>query len=247
MISLTKRCVSELIGTFFLVFFGTGAAVVTLMLSKGVTTTTAFNAGIGAIGGLGDWLAVALAFGLVITAMIYALGNISGCHINPAVTIALWAIKKFPGSDVLPYIVAQSIGAVLGSLVLLFALGMDAATIGGLGATAPFAGVGYLQAIVIEFLGTFVLMMAILGVSDERSVPGFSGLVIGLTVAGVIITIGNMTGGSINPARTFGPYLAATLAGTANLWNFFPIYLIGPIFGAIAAAFIYSYVSSDDS
>lgn len=246
MSNLTKRCIAELIGTFFLVFMGTGAAVITLMLSKGTTTSTAFNIGIGALGGLGDWLAVGLAFGFVITAMIYALGNVSGCHINPAVTLGLWAVKKFPSGEVVPYILSQLIGASLGSLILLFVLGMDAATIGGLGATAPFLGIGYAQAIVIEFLATFVLMFVIMGVSDERSIPGFAGLVIGLTVAGLIITIGNMTGGSLNTARTFGPYLINFILGN-NQWLYFPIYIVGPILGAITASKLYEYLNPIDS
>lgn len=243
MSNLNKRCIAEFIGTFFLVFIGTGAAVITLMLSKGTATSTPFNVGIGALGGLGDWLAVGLAFGLAITAMIYALGNVSGCHINPAVTLGLWAVKKFPSEEVIPYIVSQLLGAVFGSLGLLFVLGMDAANIGGLGANAPFLGIGYIQAIVIEFLATFVLMFTIMGVSDERSAPGFPGLIIGLTVAGLITTVGNMTGGSLNTARTFGPYLVNFFLGN-NQWVFFPIYIIGPILGAIVATVVYEYLNS---
>lgn len=246
MVSVMKRSLAELIGTFILVFFGTGAAIITLMISKGQTPPNSFNIGIGALGGLGDWLAIGLAFGLAITACIYAFGRISGCHINPAVTLALWAVKKFPSRDVAPYILAQVIGATLASFTLAFILGMGAVNTGGLGATAPFGGIGYVQAILAEAIGTFILMLAIMGVAvDREAPPGFAGLIIGLTVAGVITTLGNITGASINPARTFGPYLGDLLFGGSNLWIYFPIYLIGPIAGAIIAAFVYNYLSED--
>ncbi|HOI39429.1 MAG TPA: MIP/aquaporin family protein [Methanobacterium sp.] len=246
MASVMKRSLAELIGTFILVFFGTGAAIITLMISKGQTPPNSFNIGIGALGGLGDWLAIGLAFGLAITACIYAFGKISGCHINPAVTLALWAVKKFPSRDVAPYILAQVIGATLASFTLAFILGMGAVNTGGLGATAPFAGIGYVQAILAEAIGTFILMLAIMGVAvDREAPPGFAGLIIGLTVAGVITTLGNITGASINPARTFGPYLGDLLLGGSNLWIYFPIYLIGPIAGAIMAAFLYNYLSEE--
>lgn len=247
MFSLMKRSVAELIGTFILVFFGTGAAIITLMISKGLTPPNSFNIGIGALGGLADWLAIGLAFGLAITACIYAFGKISGCHINPAVTIALWAVKKFPTRDVGPYLIAQLIGATLASFTLAYIIGMGAVTTGGLGATAPFEGIGYMQAIVAEAIGTFLLMLAIMGVAVDRDAPpGFAGLIIGLTVAGVITTLGNITGSSLNPARTFGPYLGDLVLGGSNLWNFFPIYVIGPIVGAVLAAFVHSYLSQDD-
>jgi glycerol uptake facilitator protein len=247
MISLKKRFLAELIGTFFLVFIGAGAAVITLMITKGTTTPNLFNIGIGALGGLGDWLAIGMAFGLTVMVLIYAIGHISGCHINPAVTIALWATKKFPSNEVIPYIIAQLIGATLGSFCFAAAVGMSAVTIGGLGATAPFPGISYLQAIFVELIGTFLLMFVIMGSGiDRRAFPGFAGLSIGFTVAAVITTIGNISGASINPARTFGPYLGDLLLGGANHWNYFPIYVIGPIVGAVLAAFIYEYISSEE-
>jgi glycerol uptake facilitator protein len=247
MASLTKRCLAEFIGTFFLVFMGAGAAVITLMITHGTTTPNAFNIGIGALGGLGDWLAIGLAFGLAIAAAIYALGNISGCHINPAVTIGLWSVKKFPGRDVIPYIVSQILGASFASFLFAAVVGMGAVTIGGLGATAPFPGIGYYQAMLAEIVGTFLLMLAIMGVAvDRRAPPGFAGLIIGLTVAGVITTIGNISGASLNPARTFGPYLGDAVLGGHNLWTFLPIYIIGPVVGAVLAAVAYNYMTSDE-
>jgi glycerol uptake facilitator protein len=247
MIPLKKRFIAELLGTFFLVFIGTGAAVITLMISQGSTPPNPFNIGIGALGGLGDWLAIGMAFGLTVIVLIYAIGHISGCHINPAVTIALWATKKFPGNEVAPYIIAQLIGATLASFILAAAVGMNAVTVGGLGATAPFEGISYLQALLVEFIGTFLLMFVIMGSGvDQRAIPGFAGISIGFTVAAVITTIGNITGASINPARTFGPYLGDYILGGTNLWNYFPIYVIGPIVGAVLAAFIYQYISSEE-
>ncbi|MCZ3367341.1 MULTISPECIES: MIP/aquaporin family protein [Methanobacterium] len=247
MISLKKRFLAELIGTFFLVFMGAGAAAITLMISKGSAVPNAFNIGIGALGGLGDWLAVGLAFGLTIVVLIYAMGHISGCHINPAVTIALWATKKFPGNEVVPYIIAQLIGASLASFLFAASVGMNAVTVGGLGATAPFEGISYYQAILVETIGTFLLMFVIMGSGvDRRAVPGFAGISIGFTVAAVITTIGNISGASLNPARTFGPYLGDYVLAGNNLWNYFPIYIIGPIVGAVLAAFIYEYISSEE-
>jgi glycerol uptake facilitator protein len=247
MANLTKRCLAEFIGTFFLVFMGAGAAAITLMITKGTVPPNAFNIGIGALGGLGDWLAIGLAFGFAIAAAIYALGNISGCHINPAVTIGLWSIKKFPGRDVVPYIIAQLLGASVASLLFAMVVGLGAVTVGGLGATAPFPGIGYWQAMLAEMVGTFLLMLAIMGVAvDRRAPPGFAGIIIGLTVAGVIVTIGNISGASLNPARTFGPYLGDALLGGHSLWMFIPIYIIGPIVGAILAALAYNYMTSEE-
>lgn len=246
MVSLAKKAIAEFIGTFFLVFLGTGAAVITLMISAGQSTPNSFNIGIGVLGGLGDWLAIGLAFGIAIMACIYVFGRISGCHINPAVTIGLWSIGKFPSRDVVPYIVAQLAGASLASFLLAFSIGMGAVTTGGLGATAPFSGIGYFQAILVEAIGTFLLMITIMGVAvDRKATPGFAGLIIGLTVAGIITTLGNITGASLNPARTFGPYLGDLILAGNNLWSFFPIYVIGPVVGAILAAVLYRYLSDD--
>ena len=239
--NITKKFIAELIGTFFLVFFGTGSAVVTLLIDDGVNHGAA---GIGLLGGLGDWLAIGLAFGLTVMACIYVFGKISGAHLNPAVTIGLLISKNISLIDSVYYIVAQAIGAVLGSLLLFVCLGAPAVTIGGLGATAPGLSVGYIPAMIAECIGTFFLMLVVMGVAvDKKADPGVAGISIGMTVAAVIIVLGAFTGASINPARTFGPYLMDTLLGGANLWGFFPIYLVGPIVGAILAALVYSYLA----
>lgn len=244
--SLAKRCVAEVVGTAILVYFGAGAAAITLMISKGSSPPNPFNIGIGALGGLGDWLAIGMAFAIAIAGVIYALGRVSGAHINPAVTIALWATRRFPSSEVIPYIAAQLIGASLGSLLFAASAGSDAVMIGGLGATAPFPGISFGQAVLAEAMGTFLLMLVIMGVAvDERAPQGFAGLVIGLTVGGIITTTGNIAGSSLNPARTFGPYLIDHIMGGPVLWSHYPIYVIGPVLGALVAAFLYDMLAKE--
>jgi glycerol uptake facilitator protein len=246
MSSLTSRSLAEGVGTLLLVYFGAGAAAITLMIAHGTKPATAFNIGIGQLGGLGDWFAIGISFGITIAAVIYSLGRVSGAHINPAVTIALWATKRFPAGDAIAYVVAQCIGAAIGSLLFFLTVGMDAVTIGGLGATAPFPGIGYGQAILVEAIATFVLMLVIMGVAvDQRAPPGFAGLIIGLTVAGMITATGNIAGASLNTARTFGPYMMDFLLGGPNLWAFFPIYIIGPVIGAVVAAVFYDRITAE--
>ncbi|MDL2271008.1 aquaporin family protein [Methanobrevibacter sp. OttesenSCG-928-I08] len=239
--NIEKKMLSEIIGTFFLVFFGTGSAIVTLMI------TNEFNpnsVGIGVLGGLGDWIAIALVFGLTVMASIYLFGKLSGAHFNPAVTIGLLVSRNISLKDSVLYIIAQVFGAILGSLALYLILGDLSVTVGGLGATAPGLGVSYYQAMFAEFIGTFFLMLVVMGVAvDKKADPGFAGLSIGFTVAAVIAMLGPITGASINPARTFGPYLMDFLLGGPNLWIYYPIYLIGPILGGIVAALLYNYLA----
>lgn len=239
--NIEKKFLAELIGTFFLVFFGTGSAVVTLLISDSLNPG---KAGIGILGGLGDWIAIGLAFGLTVMACIYLFGKISGAHLNPAVTVGLLVSKNISLIDSIYYIVAQTIGACFGSLALFLCLGGAAVTIGGLGATTPGLGVGYWQAMFAEFLGTFFLVLVVMGVAvDKKAEPGFAGLSIGMTVTAVIVVLGAFTGASINPARTFGPYLMDLILGGTNFWPFFPIYLVGPILGGILAALVYGFIA----
>ena len=166
---IKKKFIAELIGTMLLVLFGTGSAVVTLLINDSITPGAA---GIGILGGLGDWIAIAFAFGLTVMACIYLFGKISGAHLNPAVTIGLLVTKNISVVDSVYYIVAQVIGATLGSIFLFLCLGDPSVTIGGLGATAPGLGVSYLQAMFAEFLGTFFLMMVVMGVAvDKKADP----------------------------------------------------------------------------
>ncbi|MGD9779837.1 MIP/aquaporin family protein [Methanomethylovorans sp.] len=240
-IGLFKRSLAELIGTYVLVFLGTGSVVTTVLLFQGWTPypDNNFNVGID----IAAWLTIGMAFAIAIIAMVYAFGHISGTHINPAVSIALWATKRFPASDMISYIIAQLVGASLASFSIVAILGQRAVGT-GLGATSMFAGVSYTQAILCETIATFFLMLTIMGTAvDKRAPAGFAGLAIGLVVAADIIVVGNITGSSLNPARTFGPYLAEFLLGGSNLWWQFPIYIIGPIAGALVAAFLYDYVA----
>ncbi|NLI91652.1 MAG: aquaporin family protein [Peptococcaceae bacterium] len=238
--SIVKKFVAELVGTWMLVTVGAGAAAVTLMLAQGVSKASEFNIGIGALGGLGDWLAIGLAFGIVIAAAIYIFGPVSGAHFNPAVTIALWVSKRFPISEVIPYLVAQFAGASLGAVTLLAMLGSKGVTVGGLGAPGPFPGITLTGVFISELVGTFILMLTIMGVAvDKRAPQGWAGWMIGLIVAGVITTMGNISGQGINPARTFGPVLVDSLAGGPNGWSVFWIYLVAPILGAVIAVFVY--------
>jgi aquaporin Z len=150
----------------------------------------------GALGPVG----VALAFAFVVIAMIYAVGHLSGAHINPAVTLAFWSVRRFPTAEVLPYLTAQCAGAVVASLSLRTALG----PVGHLGATVPRIPTG--SAFLIEWLLSFVLMFVVMAVAtDERVADGFAALAVGLTVGFCALVGGPLTGASMNPARSFGP------------------------------------------
>ncbi len=240
-ISLLRRSIAELIGTYVLVFLGTGSVVTAVLLIEGAELLPGNTFSIGL--DIAAWFAIGMAFAIAIVAMIYAFGHISGTHINPAVSIALWATGRFPTKDMVGYIVAQLIGASLASFSIVAILGSRAVAT-GLGATAMFTGVSYGQAILCETIATFFLMLTIMGTAvDNRAPAGFAGLAVGLVVAADVTVVGNITGSSLNPARTFGPYLADFLLGGENFWWQFPIYIIGPIAGALIAAFVYDYVS----
>ena len=243
--TLLKRCLAELIGTFILVYVGAGAAAITILLAQGEQWQSDFLCnGIGALGGLGDWLAIGFAFAIAVAASIYIFGHISGCHINPAVTIALWTVKRFPGKEVVPYIGFQLIGATLASMLFVLVVGKRAATVGCCGATALFPGINYAQGILNEAMITFFLMLTIMAlIVDARAPMQVAGLLIGLVVGAGITTTGNITGASFNPARTFGPYVGNSLFGGPNLWIQFPVYIIGPIIGAIVAALLYTHIA----
>jgi glycerol uptake facilitator protein len=239
-----KRSLAELIGTYALVFLGTCSVMATVLLAKGrPPVDNAFFVGID----MAAWVAIGLAFGLVVTAMIYCFGHISGTHINPAVSVALWATKRFPTNEMVAYVIAQCIGASLASLSVVAVWG-DRVIATGLASTAMFDGVSYGQAFLCEFLITFFLVLTIMGSAvDSRCRGGFAGLSIGLVVAAAIIACGNVTGASMNPARTFGPYLISWMKGGPNLWSQFPIFLFGPLAGGLAAAFLYDFIGDPRS
>lgn len=239
-----RKILSEVIGTYTLVFFGTLSVVVTLLIAQGVETTNIFNIGIGALGGVGDWLSIGFAFAMPLIAAIYAFARISGAHFNPAVTIGLWSIKKFPTKDVIPYIVSQIIGSLLATFTIVAILGKQVSTIGVLGSVAPFGDVTLLGVFIAEFLGTFLLMYAIMAVAvDKNAQPGFAALIIGLVILGIVVAIGNISGSGINPARSLTPMIGNLIvAGTPIDLLVLAVYIIAPILGAICGAQLYEYL-----
>lgn len=238
-----KKLLAEIIGTFILVFFGTASVVLTLFINNGQTFASIYNIGIT----MPDWIGIGLAFGLALTVAIYAFGPISGAHFNPAVTIALWAGKKFPGKDVVPYVIAQFIGAIIASAALLAISGPAASTIGALGGVGPFGDISMIGLFIAEFLGTFLLMYVIMATAvNERSTAADAALTIGFVLAGIVIALGNFSGCGINPARAFSPMLLNMFVSGANAFIYYPIYFFAPIIGAIVAVYIYKYFHEED-
>jgi len=217
--SFVRRCVAEAFATFALVFAGCGAIIVDSQRG-------------GSLGQFG----IAAAFGLVIMAMIYATGHISGAHINPAVTLGFVASRHFPAREALGYVPAQLAGAVAGALLLRIAW---EGTPADLGATVPTVDSG--SAFVYEFVMTTFLMFVVMAVAtDTRAVGGAAALAVGGTVALDSLFGGQVTGASMNPARSFGPALVATQ------WTDFWIYVLAPVGGALAGALLYVAIRSRD-
>lgn len=209
-----KKYIAEFIGTFVLVLFACGTAAVV---------------GCSAENGTG-YLLTALAFGLVIVAMAYSIGNISGCHINPAVSIAMLVSKKLSLKDFIGYVIAQFLGAIAGAAVLMALVGKDS----GLGANALYNGSVGLS-ILVEIILTFVFVIAILGVTSKAENSAVSGIVIGLTLTLVHILGISFTGTSVNPARSFGPALLVGGDALANVW----VFIVAPLVGGVLAAIVY--------
>lgn len=211
-----RRSVAEGIGTFFLVFIGAGAVAVDAHTG-------------GAVGHVG----IALAFAFVVLGMVYAIGHISGAHINPAVTLGFWSAGRFPREGVLPYLTAQCSGAGLAGFGLFWIL--DGPEV--LGATVPSVPLG--PAFGLELLLTFALMFVIMAVATDRRVAGgFAGLAIGLTVGFGALMGGPLTGASMNPARSLGPAVAG--GGWTAHW----LYWAAPVLGAVMAAATYDWIRS---
>ena len=218
-LSLTRRAAAEGVAAFALVFAGCGAIV----------ADAEHGGALGAVG-------VSLVFGLIIMVMVYATGHLSGAHINPAVTLAFTLSRHFPARDAVAYVVAQLGGAILGALLLLAVWPDQPAN---LGATIPSVGVG--SALVYEVVLTAFLMFVIMAVAtDTRAVGAAAAIAIGGTVGLDALFGGPVTGASMNPARSFGPALAA------GEWKDFWIYVAGPIIGAVAGAFSYQLVRGVD-
>jgi glycerol uptake facilitator protein len=229
--SLSRRLVTEAIGTGLLILFGPGSVVAALAVGDGALD----YAGLGIIG---------LSFGLVVALVIYAFGSTSGAHINPAVTVALAATRRFPWREVVPYMAAQLVGAVLGGLLVVASFGTQSVDVSNVGAVSFGEGVGYPRAILVEMLGTFLLMLTIMALAvDKRATPGWAGLMIGLSVTCVVIVFGPLTGAAINPARAFGPFAASALVGGDVPWSQLPAYVVGSVLGALVAAMSYDLLA----
>src|SRR5438132_6486375 len=203
MYTLPRRALAEGLGTAVLCFIGPGAVVGTRTLLGPE----------GPVFGASNLLEVALAFGFVVTMLVYSIGKVSGCHINPAVTFAFAATRRFPWREVPVYWGAQYVGAVIGAFAIWGVFGANAVTF-GMGQThfASDASTSYyVQAALAEALGTGLLLFAILGIVDGRSPNQLAGLVIGGAVVGIILIFGPVPGASLNPARAFGPELVRAL------------------------------------
>ncbi len=210
-----RKYIAEFIGTFVLVLFACGTAAMT-----GCSTTSFDTA----------YLLTALAFGLVIVAMAYSIGNVSGCHINPAVSIAMLISGKMNVKDFVGYVVSQFLGAIAGAGVLMAIIGTEK----GLGANGLFEG-DVMKSLIVEVILTFVFVLAILGVTSKVENGKVAGLVIGLTLTLVHIFGIAFTGTSVNPARSFGPALFVGGDALANVW----VFIVAPLIGGALAAVAY--------
>jgi len=226
MVENIKKYLAELIGTMILVFVGCGSA-----MFLGCNPD-------------GGHLAVALAFGLAIVATAYVIGNISGCHINPAVSLAMLINKKLGLTDFIGYVISQIIGAFAGAglLKLMLSLGEGSGLVdltGGLGSNGV-GNIGVAGAIVVEIILTFIFIFAIIGVTSDESKGGVAGIVIGLVLAFVHIIGIPLTGTSVNPARSIGPaILSGNSEAVANLW----IFIVAPLIGAALAAVVFKLLN----
>ncbi len=229
---MTRKLVAEFLGTFVLVLGGCGAAVLTAAFP---------SVGIGILG-------VALAFGLTVLTMAYAVGHISGGHFNPAVSLGLWAGKRFPAGELLPYIVTQVLGAVAaGGVLYLIATGQTGFNV----QTGRFAVNGYgqyspgnyslLAALITEVVLTFIFLIIILGSTDKRAPQGFAPIAIGLGLTLVHLVGIPVTNMSVNPARSTGPAIFVGGAALGQLWLFW----VAPIIGALLAGWLYRYLSEE--
>lgn len=210
---MLKKGIAEFIGTFVLILFGTGAAVL--------------GGGIEGIGTLG----IAMAFGLSIVAMAYSIGTISGCHVNPAVSIAMYVNKRLSISELAYYIVGQVLGAVVATGVLKIILSTSDMAVTNLGQNS-FGALGAGGAFLVEAILTFIFILVIIVVTGKHGSPEFAGLVIGLTLVLIHLLGIPLTGTSVNPARSFSPAIFAGGEALSQLW----VFIVAPIVGGILAA-----------
>ena len=229
-----KKYIAEFIGTCVLVTLGCGTAMLVGCSSE---------AGSG-------YLLTALAFGLTIVGMAYCVGNISGCHINPAVSLGVLLSGGMSGKDFAGYVVSQCLGALAGSglLALIFKLGGVTDQTGGFGSNG-LGGVGgsAIAGLIVEIVLTFIFVLTILGVTSKKAAHGsFGGLVIGLTLVLVHILGIGLTGTSVNPARSFGPAVVAAISGNADPIKALWVFIVGPLVGGALAAIVYRALEKED-
>ena len=226
-----KKYVAEFIGTMLLVVFGCGVAVAT-----GCT-------------GNDGLIATALAFGLSIVALAYSIGNISGCHVNPAVSLAMFINKKMSGKELIGYVLSQALGAVVGAAIvgLLFGsfenLGGNAVPVGVVAASGDGASLAI--GLVAEIVLTFAFVLAILGVTSKTENKAVTGTVIGLSLTLVHLLGIRLTGTSVNPARSLGPALLQMIGGDFTAISQIWIFIVGPLAGAALAALVYRFLSKE--
>lgn len=239
--SFRQRLAAEVVGTAVLVFVGVGAIPALILFDGG--TSTAFTGP--------DLGFVALAFGLIVAGLVYTIGKVSGCHINPAISVALAATRRFPWREVPGYTVAQLSGAVIGAFLIWGVFGDRATKLGyGFGVANFDRGTtSWGSAMLAEALAAGILVFVVLGAIDRRSPPAVAGLVIGLTLAAIIVTVGPVTSSSTNPARSFGPLFVQTIDGSgAHNWlKFLFAYIPAELIGAAAAAFLYDLIATPRS
>ncbi|MDR3719551.1 MAG: aquaporin Z [Bryobacteraceae bacterium] len=228
---LSKRAAAEFFGTFWLVFGGCGSAVLAAAFP---------GLGIGFVG-------VALAFGLTVLTMAFAIGHISGCHLNPAISIGLWAGNRFPASELLPYIAAQLLGAIAASGVLFviasgkagFSLSGGFAS-NGYGAHSP-GGYSLLACLIAEIVLTFIFLFVIMGATDKRAPAGFAPIAIGLCLTLIHLIGIPVTNTSVNPARSTGPALFVGGWALDQLWLFW----LAPIVGGVLGGLVYKWLAEE--
>jgi glycerol uptake facilitator len=234
--SVAQRAFAEAVGTALLVFIGAGSVPAILLLEGG--TKAPFSGA--------DLGFISMAFGLIVIALVYTVGKVSGCHINPAVTFGLAVTKRFPWREVPLYWGAQLVGGLAGAFAMWVSFGTRAVDLGyGFGVVHfDHSTTAWGSAMFIEALGTAILLFTILGIVDSRSPQGFAGLVIGLVIVAIIITVGPVTNASLNPARAIGPLFVTTIHGGVHNWTQqFLAYIPGNLIGAAVACLAYDWMA----
>ena len=227
-----KKYLAEAVGTLFLVLMGCGSAVIA--------------AGQNHI----NFLGIAFAFGLTVMVMVYSIGSISGCHINPAITVAMWVNKKIDGKDAVWYIVFQFVGGIIGAAILYAVASGMPGYAGGLGTNGfgQFSPDKYslLSGVIAEFVFTALFLFVICGATSKKAPAGFAGIAIGLCLTLIHIVGIPVTGVSVNPARSFGPAFVLALTGSMTALSQVWMFIVVPVVGGVFGAWLWKEVDTDD-